>query len=291
MKHRAIIVNLVVALLFAIPCLASVVSSAVVPSTRATGFNVTSTIWNSDVGGIYSYINNNIVPVLNKLTAKGDMYVYDGAVLQKQAVGTNGQVLTADSGAGNGISFASFANAVQLTTKGDLLTYGASATRLGVGANGTVLTSRSSATEGVAWETPTSVIPVGTIVAWSPVGAGTNIVPSGWLLCDGTSGTPNLIGRFIIGSKPAGSASAASVGGYGDETVDANGTGAVNHTHTVNAYTGATGVANTSANGLASGATLYSASTHTHSFTVPTGTTGATTSEPADYALVYMMKQ
>lgn len=291
MKHKAIIVNLVVALLFAVPCFAAVVSSVVVPSTRATGFNVTTSIWNNDVGGIYSYINNNIVPVLNKLTAKGDMYVYDGAALQKQAVGTDGQVLTANSGAANGINFASFANAVQLTTKGDILTYGASATRLGVGANGTVLTARSSATEGIAWETPTSVIPVGTIVAWSPFAAGTNTVPSGWLLCDGSSGTPNLIGRFIIGSKPAGSTSTAAAGGYGDETVDANGTGAVNHTHDVNAYSGTTGTASTSANGLASGATLYSASTHTHSFTIPAGTTGATTSEPADYALVYMMKQ
>jgi hypothetical protein len=291
MKYKALILNLVVALLFAIPCIASVVSSAVVPTTRSSGFTVTSPIWNSDVGGIYSYINNNIVPALNKLTAKGDMYVYDGSSLQKQAVGTDGQVITADSTAGNGIKYASFANTTQLTTKGDLLTYGASAQRLGVGTNGQVLTANSALTPGLGWATSTSAIPTGTIIAWSPAGAGTSTIPTGWLLCDGSSGTPNLIGRFVIGSQPTGSVSAPAATGYGSYPVDAAGGGAVNHTHTVNAYTGSTNAASVSVGGQNTGASSFSFGTHVHSFTVPAGTSGATTSEPADYALVYIMKQ
>lgn len=291
MKYRGIIINLLVALIFAIPCFATVVSSAVVPSTRASGFTVTNTIWNSDVGGVYSYINNNIVPVLNKLTTKGDMYVYDGSALQRLAAGTDGQVLTAASGDSKGVAFASFADAAQLTTKGDMLAYASSPTRLGVGANGTVLTARSSATEGVAWESPVSAIPTGTIIAWSPAAAATNTIPTGWFLCDGTNSTPNLIGRFIIGTRPGGSAAAPASGGYGAQTVDANGSGSINHTHAIDAASGSTNGASSAIGGAQVGGTILSGSGHTHTFTVNAGVTGATTSEPADYALVYIMKQ
>lgn len=41
-----------------------------------------------------------------------------------------------------------------LTTKGDLLTYSTSATRLGVGTNGQVLTASSTAATGLTWQTP-----------------------------------------------------------------------------------------------------------------------------------------
>jgi hypothetical protein len=37
-------------------------------------------------------------------------------------------------------------------------------------------------------------IPIGCIVMWS----GT-IAPNGWAICDGTNGTPNLTGKFIVG--------------------------------------------------------------------------------------------
>lgn len=40
-------------------------------------------------------------------------------------------------------------------------------------------------------------VPVGGIIMWSgPVGQ----VPPGWALCDGTQGTPDLRGRFVIGA-------------------------------------------------------------------------------------------
>lgn len=291
MKYRGIIINLLVALIFAIPCFATVVSSAVVPSTRASSFTVTNTIWNSDVGGVYSYINNNIVPALNKLTTKGDMYVYDGSALQRLAAGTDGQVLTAASGDSKGVAFASFANATQLTTKGDILTYASGATRLGVGTNGTVLTARSSATEGIAWESSASAIPTGTIIAWSPAAAATNTIPTGWFLCDGTNSTPNLIGRFIIGTRPGGSAAAPAADGYGAQTVDANGSGSVNHTHTIPATTGSTTGPNNLVGIVGGSGGVVATDGHTHTVNIPGGTSGATTSEPADYALVYIMKQ
>jgi microcystin-dependent protein len=43
------------------------------------------------------------------------------------------------------------------------------------------------------------VVPVGVIVMWS---GPSTAVPAGWALCDGTNGTPNLRGRFVVGVDP-----------------------------------------------------------------------------------------
>lgn len=43
----------------------------------------------------------------------------------------------------------------------------------------------------------TNVFPIGTIISWH---GDINKKPSGWLLCDGTKGTPDLRGRTVIGS-------------------------------------------------------------------------------------------
>ena len=43
-------------------------------------------------------------------------------------------------------------------------------------------------------------IPVGGIIMWS--GSASN-VPDGWKLCDGSNGTPDLKGRFIVGYDPS----------------------------------------------------------------------------------------
>lgn len=41
-------------------------------------------------------------------------------------------------------------------------------------------------------------VPSGVIVMWS---GSTSSIPSGWALCDGSNGTPNLVDRFIIGAN------------------------------------------------------------------------------------------
>ena len=51
--------------------------------------------------------------------------------------------------------------------------------------------------EGIAGTSFVSRVPKGTIVAYNKAQA-----PAGWAICDGESGTPDLRGRFIIGSNP-----------------------------------------------------------------------------------------
>lgn len=51
--------------------------------------------------------------------------------------------------------------------------------------------------ESTASESYSVKTPVGTIVAWSGTIAD---IPTGWQLCDGTNGTPDLRGRFIFGA-------------------------------------------------------------------------------------------
>ena len=65
-----------------------------------------------------------------------------------------------------------------------------------------------------------AVFPTGGIIIWSGSAVA---IPAGWLLCDGTGGTPNLRDRFVVG---AGSTYAVgATGGSADAVV-------VSHTHT-----------------------------------------------------------
>jgi hypothetical protein len=63
-------------------------------------------------------------------------------------------------------------------------------------------------------------IPAGGIIIWS---GSTGSVPAGWLLCDGTNGTPDLRDRFIVGAGNTYAVNAT--GGTADAIV-------VSHTHT-----------------------------------------------------------
>lgn len=89
------------------------------------------------------------------IDAKGDLIVgtADNTAARK-AVGSDGQVLTADAASTGGIKWATPSSgfADPTTTKGDLIVRGASATtRLPVGTNGTVLYADSTQSAGVKW--------------------------------------------------------------------------------------------------------------------------------------------
>ena len=51
--------------------------------------------------------------------------------------------------------------------------------------------------DGAGYVTAANAFPSGGIIIWS---GAANAIPSGWYLCDGNNGTPDLRNRFIIGA-------------------------------------------------------------------------------------------
>jgi hypothetical protein len=142
-------------------------------------------------------------------------------------------------------------------------------------------------------------IPSGLIAIWS---GSTGSIPSGWLICDGTSGTPDLRNSFILG---AGSTYAVgSTGGSKDAIV-------VSHTHTATSvvtdpghkhetikgntssdsssyfsYIQSSGGQVTSSNGMNNATTGVTVATTNAS----AGVSGTNANLPPYYALAFIMK-
>lgn len=135
-------------------------------------------------------------------------------------------------------------------------------------------------------------IPSGAIIMWS---GSIGTIPSGWLLCNGSGGTPDLRDRFIVG---AGSTYAvAATGGTADAVV-------VSHTHTASVtdpghlHTYTRGGTDTVSGGgitIQTNSSLPTQSTST-AFTgisvtnSTTGVSGTNQNLPPYYALAYIMK-
>jgi microcystin-dependent protein len=75
-----------------------------------------------------------------------------------------------------------------------------------------------------------NIITKGMIVAFSPVATGSNesIIPTGWAICDGTNGTPDLRAKFVMGASDI--TPILSTGG--STTVDITAKHIPTHTHT-----------------------------------------------------------
>lgn len=154
-----------------------------------------------------------------------------------------------------------------------------------------------------------AALPVGLIAMWS---GASNAIPTGWALCNGANGTPDLRNRFVIGAG-----STYAVGATGGATSHTHTVGSTalteaqmpNHTHSVNesphqhtflTYDAVLGVAAGNNYNVVSGATkgttgtsfvttglsLYSAGggqSHTHTLT-------SADALPPYYALCFIMK-
>lgn len=87
------------------------------------------------------------------MTTKGDLVPATGSgTFSRLAIGTNGQVLTADSTAATGMKW-NTSLASPLTTKGDIWTYSTTDARLAVGTNGQTLVADSTTSTGLKWAT------------------------------------------------------------------------------------------------------------------------------------------
>lgn len=74
-----------------------------------------------------------------------------------------------------------------------------------------------------------SAIPIGCIVMW---GGSVSTIPSGWRLCDGTNGTPDLRDRFIVGAKSdSGGAATTTITGVDSKTGGFKDATLVSHVH------------------------------------------------------------
>lgn len=123
-----------------------------------------------------------------------------------------------------------------------------------------------------------SGVPSGVICMWS--GSATAI-PTGWVLCNGTNGTPNLMDRFVLGAGS--SYGVGAVGGEASHTLTVNEMPSHSHGGVLSVRTGYNAYSTFSDNGGFNGFN-----------TVSTGATGggaAHNNMPPYYALCFIMKQ
>ncbi len=109
-----------------------------------------------------------------------------------------------------------------------------------------------------------ALVPIGTIVMWSG-----NTIPTGWAECDGSSGTPDLRGRFIVA---AGTSQATPAPGDSNPAYTSGATGGENFHQLAKAE-----LPKHKHNGNGDGSSLnVSGGNHTHSVPLVAGTTGVT---------------
>jgi microcystin-dependent protein len=107
----------------------------------------------------------------------------------------------------------------------------------------------------------TTLIPSGIILLWS---GAISAIPSGWVLCNGSNGTPDLRDRFVVGA--GNNYSVNATGGSDSVTLTAN--QIPSHTHSLSA-SGTTSGQSAGHTHTFSGTTSGQSATHTHSVSDP----------------------
>jgi hypothetical protein len=132
-------------------------------------------------------------------------------------------------------------------------------------------------------------VPSGGIIMWSGSIA---TIPAGFLLCDGTNGTPDLRNRFVVGagstyavSETGGSADAIVVSHTHTATVTDPG-----HSHAIPFSLSATGLPAGSLGAQAPGSSTSSETTGISVGISTTGSSGTNANLPPYFALAYIMK-
>ena len=213
------------------------------PSANFTG--------NVSIGGTLTYEDVTSIDSIGVITARSDIRA-NGNIVGDNATNISGiNNVTATAFYGNGANLTGIDATkiitgntqvqtidtgsdghVKISTEGGERFRVSSAGQIGLsgtnyGSSGQVLTSQGSGS-AAAWTTVIGV-PSGIIAVWS---GSEGSIPSGWYLCNGSNGTPDLRNRFIVG---AGSGSNYSVGNTGgSDTVTLSTSQIPSHSHTTN---------------------------------------------------------
>ena len=237
----------------------------------------------------------------------GTTGTFSGAV--SGTTGTFSGAMSAASLAGSAATGSGASGTWSISIGGNAATATNSTNATNVVSGGTIASNVTGTTQAASTNNTTiattafvrSIIPAGVILMWSGSIAS---IPTGWLLCDGTSGTPDLRNRFIVG---AGSTYAVgATGGSADaivvshsHTFAGDALGSHSHTFTLNRTSKSNNATpfilsdpNVGENLNGSGTySTSSASAGTPTGTISTtGSSGTNANLPPYYALAYIMK-
>lgn len=214
------------------------------------------------------------------ITANGNTVTVSGPTTVSGTLAATGALSAPSASISGPLSATGTLTAGATTINGTLTTTGA-LTAPSASVSGTV-TAGTFAGNGT--------IPIGGIIMWSG-----STPPAGWALCNGLTvngiTTPNLQGRFVLGSGTGGGLTPRSVGQFGgSETVTLGLANIPAHTHTVSVNTvGYTSSYNGS--GEATGAPLNPKNNSSQSFTTSSAGSGSAFGiMPPYYVLAFIMR-
>jgi len=161
---------------------------------------------------------------------------------------------------------------------------------LGASATATTQSANDNSTKVATTAYVAAVIPSGVIVIWSGSAAA---IPSGWYLCNGSNGTPDLRNRFVVG---AGSTYAVGNTGGSADAITVSHTHSVTdsgHSHDVRIPSRAVGNNATALYSTSDGSTKSTVTSDSASTGISiqsTGSSGTNANLPPYYALCYIQK-
>ena len=296
-----------------------VINNTLDASTAISNFQDITVDGQADFVGLVtcSNITASTSPTTGALVVSGGVGV--GENLYVDGVSTLGDVAISGSQVSTNEPGLEITAQYQVTISQDTKVTGITTFTENVSVGGTLTVDAPSTINGYG------TIPIGGIIMWSGSIAS---IPSGWALCDGTSGTPNLTDKFVVG---AGSGySVDGTGGSADAIVVSHGhtasststvsdpghshTGSTSsvgdHNHSTQSNNGTggnySGGGNSSNLGGYYNTTTGGAGAHNHTVTVNSNTTGITVSTstsvstegssgtnanlPPYYALAFIMR-
>jgi microcystin-dependent protein len=251
-----------------------------------------------DSAGLIGMGGNPVTGIRLHLTNGSLASLGFGSVSAYGTIGTDGSSNTVNNAWSGHIFQNGGTEKVRITAAGDV--------GIGTNAPGASFDVRGSITSSSVVRatsfTGNGIIPIGGIIMWSGTIAN---IPSGWALCNGSNGTPDLTNRFVIGAVVDSTGAKTNITGTTTQTGGTKDATVVSHSHFIangDNNSGAAAFATLSATnilsregGRGSGSDLTyslagSATAATVGNTNTVGTSGTNANLPPYYALAFIMR-